>query len=168
MKTDMGLCRKPFYHAALLASLIAPILSRAADTTSPLGLWRTEDATIQIFEDLGKLSGKIVALREPRTPEGEEKTDIHNPDASKRERPILGLVFMSGFTRKSDTRWENGTVYDPKTGNTYSCFMELQGPDKIKFRGFIGLSLIGRTVFWTRAPDSEGSLKAGVSPGSRN
>ena len=58
---------------------------------------------------------------------------------------------MSGFSRKSDTRWDSGTIYDPKSGSTYSCFMELDGPDRIKVRGFIGISLIGRTDVWTRA-----------------
>ena len=62
---------------------------------------------------------------------------------------------MSGFIKKSDVRWENGTIYDPKSGNTYSCFMELEGPDKIKVRGFIGISLIGRTAIWTRASGGE-------------
>ena len=123
----------------------------AAQTTSPIGLWKNEDATFEIFENGGKLSARIVALREPKTPEGKEKTDIHNPDRSKRDRPIIGLVFMSGFNRKSDTRWDNGTIYDPKSGSTYSCFMELDGPDRIKVRGFIGISLIGRTDVWTRA-----------------
>ena len=124
---------------------------RAAETASPTGLWKNEDATFEIFENDGKLSARIVALKEPKTPEGKEKTDIHNPDRSKRDRPIIGLVFMSGFNRKSDTRWENGTIYDPKSGNTYSCFLELDGPDRIKVRGFIGISLIGRTDVWTRA-----------------
>ena len=124
---------------------------RAAETTSPIGLWKNEDATFEIFENGGKLSARIVALREPKTPQGQEKTDIHNPDQSKRDRPIIGLVFMSGFSRKSETRWDNGTIYDPKSGSTYSCFMELDSPDRIKVRGFIGISLIGRTEVWTRA-----------------
>jgi uncharacterized protein (DUF2147 family) len=126
------------------------ICCTAADIASVLGFWKNEDATFEIFEDQGKLSARIVALREPRTAEGKEKTDIHNPDPSKRERPIVGLVFMSGFTKKSDSRWENGTVYDPKSGNTYASYLELDGPDKIKCRGFIGISLIGRTDVWTR------------------
>jgi uncharacterized protein (DUF2147 family) len=130
--------------------LLPAIWSRAADTASAVGLWKNEDATFEIFEDQGTLSGKIITLREPRTEEGKEKTDIHNPDPSKRERPIIGLVFMSGFTKKSDTRWENGKVYDPKSGNTYSSYLELDGPEKIKCRGFIGISLIGRTEVWTR------------------
>jgi uncharacterized protein (DUF2147 family) len=139
-----------FQLTMLIAILLTVLLAVGSDTVSPVGLWKNDDATFEIFENQGKLSGKIVALREPRTPEGKNKTDIHNPDAAKRERPIIGLVFLSGFTRKSQTRWENGTVYDPKSGNTYSCSMELDGPEKINMRGFIGISLIGRTDVWTR------------------
>jgi uncharacterized protein (DUF2147 family) len=58
---------------------------------------------------------------------------------------------MSGFTKKTDTRWEEGTIYDPKTGNTYSSLLELDGAETIKVRGYIGISLIGRTAVWTRA-----------------
>ena len=124
---------------------------RAADTISPIGLWKNEDATFEIFEGEGKLSARIVALSEPKTPDGKVKTDIHNPDRSKRDRPIIGLVFMSGFRRQSDTRWDRGTIYDPKSGNTYSSFLELESPGRIRVRGFIGISLIGRTAVWTRA-----------------
>jgi uncharacterized protein (DUF2147 family) len=53
--------------------------------------------------------------------------------------------------KKSDSQWENGTVYDPKSGKTYSCLMELPEPDKIVVRGFIGVALFGRTYIWTRA-----------------
>ena len=131
-------------------ALMPALRSRAGDVASAVGLWKNEDATFEIFEDHGKLSGKVIALREPRTPTGQNLTDIHNPDPAKRERPIVGLVFMSGFTRKSDKRWENGTIYDPKNGATYSCFIELDGRERIKVRGFIGISIVGRTDVWTR------------------
>jgi uncharacterized protein (DUF2147 family) len=136
---------------ALLALVRLGSTGLPAESNSPLGLWENEDATFQILESNGKLAAKIVALREPTTPEGKQKTDIHNPDPAKRNTPIIGLVFMSGFVRKSDTRWEGGTIYDPKSGNTYSCFMELEGQEKIKVRGFIGVSLIGQTEYWNRA-----------------
>ena len=143
--------------AAFILILLQANLSWAADHLSAIGVWKNEDATFEIFENQGKLSGKIIALKEPQTPEGKEKLDIHNPDPAKRERPIVGLVFMSGFSRKSDARWEDGTIYDPKTGNTYSGSMELEGPETIKVRGFIGISLIGRTDVWTRVRRSEHS-----------
>ena len=139
-----------------LATLVLCVLfcfkttSARAENVSPIGLWENEDATFRIFESAGKLSAKIVALKVPKTPEGKEKTDIHNPDPARQGTPIIGLVFMSGFAKKSDTRWEGGTIYDPKSGNTYSCFMELESPDRIKVRGFVGLALIGRTDCWSR------------------
>jgi uncharacterized protein (DUF2147 family) len=139
-----------FLFAVLLPILLLQLRAGAAESASPVGFWKNDDATFEIFENQGKLDGKIISIREPRTPEGKDKTDIHNPDASKRERPIIGLVFLSGFTQKSETRWENGTIYDPKSGNTYSCSMELDGPEKINMRGFIGISLIGRSEVWTR------------------
>jgi uncharacterized protein (DUF2147 family) len=123
----------------------------AAHAASPIGLWRGADAVFELFESEGRLSGKIVALSEPTTADGKEKTDIYNPDPTKRKFPIVGLVFISGLTKKSDSEWENGTVYDPKSGRTYSCFMELQEPDKISVRGFIGIAEFGRTYIWTRA-----------------
>ena len=147
--------RVQFLVAAVLSAFVLADISSAIGASSPIGLWKNEDATFSIFENDGKLGARIVGLREPTTPEGKEKTDIHNPDPAKRDRPILGLVFMSGFIKKSDVRWENGTIYDPKSGNTYSCFMQLDGPDKIKVRGFIGISLIGRTDIWTRVSGGE-------------
>jgi uncharacterized protein (DUF2147 family) len=147
----MSRTRLAIYLVIFVSCACGATSIRAAETPEPTGLWKNEDATFEIFEDGGKLSARIVALREPKTPEGKEKTDIHNPDQSKRNRPIIGLVFMSGFSRKSDRRWDNGTIDDPRNGSTYSCFMELDRPDTIKVRGFIGISLIGRTDVWTRA-----------------
>ena len=117
---------------------------------SPIGFWKGSDAVFEMFESAGTLSGKVVALHEPKTSEGKEKTDIYNPDPTKRNNPIVGLTFISGLTRKSDRFWENGKIYDPKSGKSYSCSLELQEPDKMSVRGFIGISELGRTYIWTR------------------
>jgi uncharacterized protein (DUF2147 family) len=135
---------------ALVTTWLGATAVRATVAASPIGFWKGADATFEMFESEGKLSAKIVALRDPKTSEGKEKTDIHNPDPTKRKHPIIGLVFISGFAKTSDTRWENGMVYDPKTGKTYSCLMDLQGPDTIKVRGFVGIALFGRDYIWTR------------------
>jgi uncharacterized protein (DUF2147 family) len=123
----------------------------ASDSSSVTGLWKNEDASFEVYEENGKLNAKIISLREPLAPDGRQKTDIRNPDASKHDRPIIGLVFMTGFTPAGSGKWENGTIYDPKTGNTYSCNMELEGANTLKVRGYIGISLIGRTQIWKRA-----------------
>ena len=135
---------------ALVTTLMAATAAHATDAVSPIGFWKGQDAIFEMFENDGKLSGRIVALSEPKKSDGKEKTDIHNPDATKRGDPIIGLVFIRGFAKKSDTRWEHGTIYDPKSGNTYSCSMDLQGPDKIMVRGFVGTEMLGRNYTWTR------------------
>jgi uncharacterized protein (DUF2147 family) len=130
---------------------VATTKTLAVDPSLAVGLWENEDASFQIYEENGKLNAKIVSLREPLTSDGRQKTDIHNPDADKHSRPIIGMVFMTGFTPAGSGKWENGTIYDPKSGNTYSCNMELEGANTLKVRGYIGTSLIGRTQVWKRA-----------------
>jgi uncharacterized protein (DUF2147 family) len=138
---------------ALASSAILSIVAKADEGSSPVGLWKTQDAQVEIFEADGKLNGKISALNKEYTSDGIEKTDISNPDPAKRRRPLIGLVFMTGFTREGSGRWDHGTVYDPKTGNTYASFLEYDGGDTLKLRGYIGISLIGRTAVWTKVKE---------------
>ena len=140
--------------ALLLASAILSGASSADEGTAPVGLWKTQDAEIEIFEVDGTLSGKIAALNKEYTSDRIEKTDISNPDPAKRSRPLIGLVFMSGFTPEGSGKWDHGTVYDPKSGNTYSSFLEYSGGDTLKLRGYIGISLLGRTAVWTKVKES--------------
>jgi uncharacterized protein (DUF2147 family) len=134
----------------LLVSTFAPVSTKADRDIVPVGLWKTEDAQIEIFEVDGKLNGKIAALDKQYTTDGIEKTDISNPDPAKRSRPLIGLIFMSGFTQQGTGHWEHGTIYDPKTGNTYASTLEYDGGDTLKVRGYIGISLIGRSVVWAK------------------
>jgi uncharacterized protein (DUF2147 family) len=55
-----------------------------------------------------------------------------------------------GFEFKSENNWEKGTIYDPENGKTYSCKIYLENKNTMKIRGYIGISLIGRTDTWTR------------------
>ncbi|MBV8101512.1 MAG: DUF2147 domain-containing protein [Verrucomicrobia bacterium] len=142
-----------FFALVVASSAISPIAAKAEQGSSPVGLWKTEDAQVEIFEADGKLSGKIAALNKEYTSDGIEKTDISNPDPAKRSRPLIGLVFMTGFTPEGPGRWDHGTVYDPKTGHTYASFLEYDGGDTVKLRGYIGISLIGRTAVWTKVKE---------------
>ena len=141
------------FTLAVASSAISSIAASADQGNPPVGLWKTEDAQIEIFEVDGKLSGKIAALNKEYTSDGIEKTDISNPDPAKRSRPLIGLVFMRGFTPEGSGRWDHGTIYDPKTGNTYASFLEYGGGDTLKLRGYIGISLIGRTAVWTKVKE---------------
>lgn len=124
-----------------------------------MGRWlsQEQDAMIEISRCGNLYCGRIIWLREPNYPSGDEKgmagkmkVDRENPDSSLRNRPILGLEILKNFRHAGDGKWEDGTIYDPKKGKTYNCKMTLAG-DKLKIRGFIGISLLGRTTVWTRS-----------------
>jgi uncharacterized protein (DUF2147 family) len=58
---------------------------------------------------------------------------------------------VSNFTFNGEKMWAGGKIYDPENGKTYSCKMVLDGEQYLKVRGYIGISLLGRTEIWTRA-----------------
>ena len=117
-----------------------------------VGKWLTTsgEAQIQIFTSGGKFSGKIVWLKKPNNSTGKPITDDKNPDKTLAKRPILGLDMLNGFTYADDGVWEGGTIYDPKTGKNYSCKITMINQNEIHVRGFVGISLLGRTETWSR------------------
>ena len=160
--------------AAALSMMLAPLPALAADLRADAvtGLWLTEEgdkggrARVEVSRTAdGEFVGEIVWLEEPRFPPGEPmagepKVDLENPDPEKRDRPVLGLEILSGFTYEGDGRWSGGTIYDPANGKTYKARMSLDsaGDDTLDLRGYVGIPLFGRTTTWTRveAP-SEGA-----------
>jgi uncharacterized protein (DUF2147 family) len=118
-----------------------------------VGTWLNEEKTgkVQIFKVSGSYYGKITWLRDPNdVATGKPRTDIENPDASKRNIPLIGLVNLKGFVFDGKDEWKDGTIYDPKNGKTYSCFMKFENPNLLKIRGYIGISVLGRNTMWTR------------------
>ena len=93
-------------------------------------------------------------------PVGTPKVDRKNPDPALRNRPIIGLQVVEGVTATGDNRWENGSCYDPESGNTYRCKMRLLSPDRLELRGYIGISLFGRTYVLTRKDTTTATAKA--------
>lgn len=139
----------------LLLTLLLTSLTygAAAQTLSPLGVWTNAEkkATFEIYKCGDKLCGKIVTLTVPNDPAtGKPKTDSQNPDPKLRNRPRLGLAFMQGFTYDDGNKWDNGKIYDPETGKTYSCYMKMESANQMEVKGYIGFSLIGKSQTWTR------------------
>ncbi|WP_239021050.1 DUF2147 domain-containing protein [Pontibacter arcticus] len=122
-----------------------------AQKLSPVGIWTNEDgkAKFEIYKCGDKLCGKLVTLKEPLK-NGKPKVDENNPNKKLATRPLQGLEFMKGFKYDGDNKWDDGTIYDPESGKTYACYMKMNGNDKMEVKGYIGISLIGRTQHWTR------------------
>jgi len=118
-----------------------------------LGVWlnEDEDAHIEVYKDGDLYFGKIIWLKFPIDEEtGKPKLDKHNPDPELQKRPSLGIKLLTDFEWDGDNEWDEGDIYDPKSGKTYSCYIIMKEYDLLKIRGYIGISLIGRTTYWTR------------------
>ena len=139
------------FKLTLVALLIA-FNCKAQNADAILGKWLNPsgEGQILIYKKGPKFFGKLNWVKFPNDAAGKPKTDQLNPDASLRNRPELGLELLKDFAYDGDKTYENGTIYDPKSGKTYSCKMTLNG-NKLKIRGYIGISLLGRTETWTRA-----------------
>ena len=130
-----------------LCAMLAAANARAQGA-SILGYWREPKGAIMRIAPCGtKVCVRIVT---PAPGDG-AKTDTHNPDPGLRARPICGLRIGYGFTETDPRHGEDGHLYDPRSGHTYSGSMRLSGGD-LRLRGYIGFKLFGRTETWTRVP----------------
>lgn len=143
-----------FIFAGLL--LFSPVFKVSAQIPGDriIGKWYTEEnkSLIEIYKKGDKYCGKIIWLKKPNE-NGKPKLDKENPDKKLKTQPILNLEIMTNLEFDEDNEWEDGDIYDPEPGHTYSCMITLTTPDKIDMRGYLGLSLFGRTTVWTRKAD---------------
>lgn len=142
-------------------AMIILLMAKTTFSAGPggvLGPWKTDggDSWVELFECGEKICGTIVWLKVPKYidskdgPVGKTKADRKNPDPALRNRPILGLQVINGFTAKGYNRWTNGTCYNPESGKSYKCNMRLVSLHKLELRGYIGVSFFGSTFVLTR------------------
>ncbi|WP_248319982.1 DUF2147 domain-containing protein [Caballeronia sp. Sq4a] len=126
-----------------------------AQASSPAGTWETiDDATgkpkaiIQIVDDgSGQLSGKVVrGIGEFDHPD--RRCTACTDD--RKDQLVKGMTIITGMKQNGDT-WEGGQILDPENGKLYKCKMKLEdGGQKLVVRGYIGVSLLGRSQTWVR------------------
>lgn len=123
-----------------------------ADSEKILGVWESGSgkARVKIDKASDIYTGRIVWLREPLNEEGKPKVDKNNPDEKLRSVPLLGYRLLKDFKYVGELTWEEGTIYDPENGSTYSCTIKMTDINTLDVRGFIGVSLFGRTDVWKR------------------
>ena len=135
---------------ALLAALLAAGPARGAD--APVGKWNTVDdktgkveSVVEVYQEGGKLFGKIVALTEPTDKDGKPKRCTKCTGEDK-DKPIVGLVIVKGLGASGD-RYSGGTITDPADGKVYKA--EVWTEDgKLKVRGYLGI--IYKTQTWLK------------------
>ncbi|OSZ78109.1 SIGNAL peptide protein [Chitinophagaceae bacterium IBVUCB1] len=145
---------KYFSSKLLLLTILFLGINKVAEAqTDPIEkVWYNQEKTakIQVYKAKdGRFYGKMVWLKEPLE-NGKPKVDKENPDEKKRNTPLLGLILLRGLEKDGDKEYDGGKIYDPKNGKTYSCKITHNG-NTLDLRGFVGISLIGRTSTWTLA-----------------
>jgi len=119
---------------------------------SVVGKWKTIDdetgkaiSVVEIYEKGGKIYGKVHDIIDPK----DRNKICSNCTGEDKDKPIMGLTVIKGLV-KDGAEYTSGKILDPKYGRLYKCFITLESKDKLKVRGYIGISLFGRTQYWHR------------------
>lgn len=139
-----------------IAGAIASLLALAAGASSPVGLWRTIDDTshqpralVEISEADGTLSGRIVSLF--RDPDEDPDPRCKKCPGPLRDKRVIGMQILSNLKR-DDGAWSGGEILDPESGKVYRATARVSDDGvQLDVRGYIGISLLGRTQVWERA-----------------
>ena len=140
-----------------IATLVGDQVGSAqrSSPVTPLGRWRTVDdltgkinSVVTIWEEDGKLYGRIEWLM---------NLDPNDPDprclrctGDLKGQRLLGLRILWGLSKDGD-QWTGGEILDPDNGKIYRCSLTVKDDGKkLRVRGFIGFSLLGRTQYWLR------------------
>jgi uncharacterized protein (DUF2147 family) len=116
-----------------------------------VGVWKDGQGKgqVQIYKHNGKYYGKIIWLKNPKDVNGKPKVDRKNPDMTLRNKPVMGLVMLKDF-KYDDEEWSGGRIYNPSDGKEYKAYMKLKDRNTLAVRGYIGISLLGKTDTWIR------------------
>ena len=122
---------------------------------SIFGKWKTlnedtnkTESIVEIYKKEDKVFAKIIKIINKS-----DRDRVCNACKGKnKDKPILGMVILNGL-KKEGKNWDNGKILDPKNGKYYSCYITLLNNTKLKIRGYIGFSLIGRTEYWYRVKE---------------
>jgi uncharacterized protein (DUF2147 family) len=139
--------------SAIIMFLLAMPLGAAEPT--PVGLWKTIDdntgqprGLVRIREVNGRYEGRV-EKGFPR-PDEKEPPRCEKCDGARRNQPVLGMTILWGLTKQGD-EYQGGEILDPESGKIYRAKMALSdGGKKLEVRGFIGISLLGRSQTWLR------------------
>lgn len=136
----------------LLVIFASTVFAQSADDIT--GIWWNDikSSKIKVEKKEGKYIGTIVYIIPEKYVNGEPGKDDKNPDPKLRGRSNLNLQILSGLAyNATDKEWTNGTIYDPKVGKTYDCYVWLEGKDILQLKGFVaGIRMLGRKSTWTR------------------
>lgn len=132
--------------------LICFLATASMHSQSVIGKWKTIDdetgdakSIVEVYSKSGKIYAKVVEILDL-----EHKNSVCKKCSGEdKNKSILGLTIIKGLS-KDGSEYNSGEILDPKNGKLYKCALSLESKDKLKIRGYIGFSLLGRTQYWHR------------------
>lgn len=132
--------------ALLLVFSSTFIIAQTQKADDLIGTYMTDknEGMVEITKRDNKYFGKLLWTKT------EGKLDTNNPDVKQQSQPLRGKEILKSFDFNGSDLWHNGTIYDPKNGKTYSCKITRDEKGNLSVRGYIGVSLLGRTTLWIK------------------
>ena len=145
----------PHALARLAGALALAVAAGSAFAqATPAGTWKTIDdntgkqkGEVTIVDNGGTFTGKVTKILVP----GDENKTCTKCTDDRKDQPIKGLTILTGLKPNGNNNWDGGQILDPENGKVYSAKMSLsEDGQKLNVRGFLGISLLGRTQTWIR------------------
>ena len=136
-----------FLTVCLVLSFASKMFAQNADAI--VGQWYTEEdrSVVEVWKNGATYNGRIIWVRDSLDEAGKLKLDKNNSNPALRSKPVIGLQMLFNL-KFQQGEWVEGSIYDPESGNTYSCKARLNG-GKLDLRGYIlGMPFLGRTTTW--------------------
>lgn len=136
----------------LTLSIFALMLFQLSFSQTIYGKWKTiddetgkEKGIVEIYEHKGKVYGRIIEIFDS----SKKHLKCEKCEGDEHNKPILGMNIIKGL-KKNNGVHDGGKIIDPKNGKSYDCKIKLEGKHKLIVRGYIGISLFGRSQTWIR------------------
>ncbi len=145
---NFGKNNKTMKHFILTLFLISSVavFSQTIKADDIIGTYMTaeNEGMVEITKRGAKYYGKLTWTKTVG------KLDSNNPDPKQKTDKLAGKEILKDFVFNGSDQWADGTIYDPKNGKTYDCKLTPDAKGNLNVRGFIGISLLGRTSFWIK------------------
>ena|SRR6218665_1195133 len=140
--------------ATALLFLSAVMSAQHLPADNIIGTWENVGSDVglkfEIFRSGDKYFGKLIWASTMYEADGKTpKKDFNNPDKNLRSRSRKNMMNITNLSYK-DGEYVDGKLYNPDDGDTYSLKARLKSINEMDFRGYVGISLLGKTMKFKR------------------
>ncbi|MEE9409292.1 MAG: DUF2147 domain-containing protein [Polaribacter sp.] len=127
-------------------------VSSTINAQTVFGKWNSRDkktgeidSVIEVYEKDGEVFAKIIDIIDPKL----KNSLCTLCKGSRKNKPVIGLKVLYSLKKKRK-KWSKGYILDPRSGNFYNCYIKLVATNKLKVRGYFGITALGKSVYWDR------------------